>query len=91
MRVLLAVDQDGEQLFEGDPVLLVEQRPGTTGGLEVDGADAVPAAAIAHVLSVATELEALVEAAFDREGAFQRELLLGKHVELPGPVDLFES
>jgi len=91
MRVLFAVDREGKQLFGGEPAVLVEHRPGAPHAtLEIEGADAISAPALSHLRSSSEHLAQLIEGAFDREGTFRREQLLGHHVELRGPAALFE-
>lgn len=80
VRVLLAIDRDGEQLFDGEPALLLEHRPGRPAGeLVLDAADRIPGDATATVLElVATELAQLVDDAHDEFGQLDGERLLGR-------------
>jgi hypothetical protein len=91
VRVLLAIDRDGEQLFEGEPALLVEHRPGTAASeLVVDGADRIDPAAFELVARLAAaELAALIEASFDETGEFDGQRLLGRPVQLRARSDCF--
>jgi hypothetical protein len=93
IRVLLAVDRDGEQLFDGEPALLAEHRPGSSPDeLQLDGADAIDVDAVARVRAlVAVELAALVEGSFNRRGEFDGQLLLGRTVAFRGPVNSFDG
>lgn len=93
VRVLLAIDRDGEQLFEGEPALLVEHRPGQPSSeLVVDGADRIRAAAFAWVAEqAAAELVELVDAAFDELGQFDGQRLLGRGIAMRGPANSFDG
>lgn len=90
MRVLLAVDEGDVQLFEGEPALLVAHRPFAPAELlRVEGADALVAAALDAVVSAASELAALIDAAHDRGGQFDGERLLGRRVTIAAPAGSF--
>ena len=80
VRVLLAIDRDGEQLFEGEPALLLEHRPGRPAGeLVLESADRIPDAATDAVLGhCAAELAQLVDQAHDESGQLDGERLLGR-------------
>jgi hypothetical protein len=87
VRVLLAVDRDGEQLFDGEPALLAEHRPGAPAAqLELEGPERVDAAAVATIADLArTELARIVEHAFDDTGQFDGERILGTAVRVVAP------
>lgn len=90
VRVLLAIDRDGEPLHEGEPAVLIEHRPGADPStMEAEVAGAVPAVAADAVLENATELAACIEAAFDRSGTFDGQRLLGTGVTFSAPHDTF--
>ena len=92
VRVLLAVDRDGMQLFDGEPALLVEHRPGRAADeLVLEAADRIRASAVDVVLAaVATDLAQLVEDAHDEFGQLDGERLLGRGATLVAPVDTFD-
>ena len=88
--VLLAVDEGDAQLFDGEPALLVVHRPGASAAeLQVEGAEALVPDAVEVVASVASELVRLIEGAFDDDGAFDGERLLGARVVVDAPVGSF--
>lgn len=90
VRVLLAIDRDGEQLHDGEPALLVEHRPGQSPTeLVVDRADAVPEAAVELVTRHAPALVRLVEDACDEFGQLIGERLLGSGIDVRGARDSF--
>jgi hypothetical protein len=90
MRVLLAIDRDGEQLHGGEPALLVEHRPGRSPAeLVVDCADAVPDAAVELVTGHAPALARLVEDACDEFGQLVGERLLGTGITIHGARESF--
>jgi hypothetical protein len=79
--VLLAVDRDGEQLFEGEPALLIRHRPGADpGSMHVEGAEIVPEELVGQLRSGAADLAALVESAHARDGTFDGGRLVGSSV-----------
>lgn len=89
--LLLAVDADGEPLHGGEPVLMLEVRPGA--GPEtvvVEPADALPATVHSIVAEqVAAPFVVMVEAAFDDTGEFQGNRLAGSTVEVHAPAGSF--
>ena len=93
-RVRLLVSVDGEApLFDGEPVLLVEHRPGAAAAdLVVEPSDQV-AASVSHLVveRAGIALVELVEQAFDGTGQFVGERLLGTTVELSAPADAFDQ
>jgi hypothetical protein len=93
VRVLLAIDREGRQLFDGEPALLAEHRPGRAAHeLTLEGADRIDVAAIEHVrLLVAAGLAQLVEDAFDQEGTFDGQRLLGRAVAFRAPDNWFDG
>jgi hypothetical protein len=93
VRVLLAVDRDGDQLFDGEPALLLEHRPGRSASeLALEGADRIPAAAIDLALAAAaTDLARLVDEAHDELGQFDGERLLGRGATFEAAPDTFGS
>ncbi|MCW2921474.1 MAG: hypothetical protein JWL76_1348 [Thermoleophilia bacterium] len=92
VRVLLAIDRDGEQLFDGEPALLLEHRPGAPAGtIELETADRIRASAIDVVhAAVAAELAQLVEDAHDEFGQLDGERLLGRSAEFSARADTFD-
>lgn len=92
VRVLLAVDRDGEQLFDGEPALLIEHRPGRAPReLVLEAADSIRPEATELVLAaVANELVQLVEQALDDFGQLDGERLLGRSTSLAAPADTFD-
>ena len=85
VRLLLAVEQDGQRLHEGEPVLLVEHHPAQPGSsVAVEGADVLEVDVVEHVAAVAgPAIVTLVDDAFDETGAWAPERILGKSIELP--------
>ena len=92
VRVLLAIDRDGEQLFDGEPALLLEHRPGHPAAeLTLECAELLDAAAVARLADAARDaLVGLVEAAFDEDGGFDGTRMLGRSVAVSAPRDSFE-
>ena len=90
--MLLAVDRDGEQLFDGEPALLLEHRPGRAPReLVLEAADNIRPAVTELVLAaVAHELAQLVEDAHDDFGQLDGERLLGRSTSLDAPADTFD-
>lgn len=91
VSVLFGVDQEGVPLFDGEPVLIVQHRPGADPDLlEVDVADALPPQSGDLVAERAgRSLVELVDGAFDRQGSFDGERLLGRGVDLVASADSF--
>lgn len=81
--VLFAVDgPDGPQ-HDGEPVLLVQHRPGAGADqLEVEGADALAPGVVRAVRAQAAAVVAAVEAGLDAFGQVDGTLLLGSTVDL---------
>ncbi|MCW2959703.1 MAG: hypothetical protein JWM25_1812 [Thermoleophilia bacterium] len=76
--VLLAVDRDGEQLFDGEPALLMRHRPGADhGALHLEGAEVVPVELVEELRAGAADLAGLVEGAHARDGMFDGGRLVG--------------
>jgi hypothetical protein len=92
VRVLLAVDRDGEQLFDGEPALLASHRPGRDAGqLQLEGPERVASAVVERVAELARiELARLVEEAFDEVGTFDGERMLGRSVRICAPRGLLD-
>lgn len=90
--VLFAIDRDGEQLFGGEPALLVEHRPGgPVQDLQVETADGIDGSASALVhASAATELAQLVEEAHDEYGQLDGARLLGRSATFDAAADTFD-
>ena len=93
VRVLLAIDRDGEQLFDGEPALLLEHRPGAShSDLGLEGADRIPTSAIDIVLAeAATQLVRLVEEAHDAFGQLDGDRLLGRGARFHAPASTFDG
>jgi hypothetical protein len=93
MRLLLAIERDGEPLFDGEPALLVEHRPGDDpSSLRAEGPDALDAAATELVRTAAAQdLAALVDSAFDRTGELRADLLLDRSVRVELPRGTFDT
>ena len=93
VRVLLAVDRAGEQLFDGEPALLLEHRPGAPAEqVLLEGADRIDATAIAHALDATRDaLVELVDAAFDELGQFDGQRLLGRSIAFRAAIDSFDG
>lgn len=90
VRVLLAVDRDGQQLHDGEPVLLVEHRPGAAPDrIHVEPASVLPEGAVQHVLDARVELAGLVDACMTADGGFDGDLLLGRAVRIHAPSSSF--
>jgi hypothetical protein len=90
VNVLLAVDEGDEQLFEGEPALLVAHRPGSPPHeLRVETAAALAQESLDAVQRVADVLAQLIEGAYTRQGEFDPDLLLGKRVPLDAPSGTF--
>ncbi|MCB0880066.1 MAG: hypothetical protein KDC46_13930 [Thermoleophilia bacterium] len=93
VRLLLAVDRGEEQLFDGEPVLLVDHRPGSRHEqLELTGPDAMEPAIVQQVhAAAALQLAALVDAAFDETGSFDGQRILGTGPTVALPAGLFAT
>jgi hypothetical protein len=92
VRVLLAIDRDGQQLFDGEPALLVEHRPGAPAAeLALETADRIRPSAVDVVLAAITDdLARLVDEAHDELGQLDGERLLGRGASLRAPADTFD-
>jgi hypothetical protein len=92
VRVLLAVDRAGEQLFEGEPALLAEHRPGRPAEeLRLEGPDRLAAEVVREVEELTRDLLVdLVESAFDASGTFDGERMLGRPVGIVARHDLLD-
>ena len=92
VRVLLAVDRDGEQLVDGEPALLASHRPGRSAEhVQLEGPERVAAEIVQQVAQLARiELARLVEEAFDEVGAFDGERMLGRSVRISAPHGLLD-
>ena len=90
--MLLAIDRDGDQLFDGEPALLLEHRPGNAvEHVRLEAADAIQPQATELVLgAIAAELARLVEDAHDEFGQLDGERLLGRAASLDAPFDTFD-
>ncbi len=93
VRVLLAIDRDGEQLFEGEPALLAEHRPGSPPDeLALEAAGRIRAGAVDVVLaSVAAQIVAMIDGAHDDFGQLVGERLLGRSATFDAPSDTFAA
>lgn len=83
LRVLLAVDdtRSGEQLFDGDPIVMVTHRRGApASALVFDFADAAQAIA-EHVTAAAAPIRDALDAVFDDDDAVRDHMLLGIRIE----------
>lgn len=90
IHVLLAIDEDDRDCFAGEPVLLVDHRPGAPAAeLVVEGADALAGIAVELVRGQASQLAAWIDAAVDRTGAFDGERLVGEAHRFDGPPGAF--
>ncbi|MEO6867798.1 MAG: hypothetical protein ABI200_07230 [Gaiellales bacterium] len=91
IRVLLGVDRAGTQLFGGEPVLLVEHRPGQPSSeLEIEGSDQLDASLVKHIGTMtAVAIVEAIEAAFDDSGNFVSERLLGCSLSYLASPDAF--
>lgn len=87
MHVLLAASRDGIDLFDGEPVLLVEHRPGSDPeAMHVEGADVVPDALVAVIRTHArAPLARLVDDAFDDAGELDGQRLVGRSIAFTAP------
>lgn len=92
VRLLLAVDREGVRLFDGEPALLAEHRPGAPPQqLLLDGPERMPLPAVEQVLAVARhQLAQLVELAVDEQGRFDGQRLLGRTIEVALPPSTFD-
>lgn len=92
LSVLLCVDRGAERLFDGDPALLAEHRPGASPDqLVLDGPEAVPAASIDLLHGrLAEPLARLLDDAWDETGEFQRDRVLGQSVEFVAPAAILD-
>ena len=92
MCVLYTVDRDDHALHDGDPVVLVEHRPGSpVTDLSIELSEQVPAAAAAFVHThAADQLLVMIEDAFDSAGMFDGERLLGCNVSFLAQPGTFE-
>lgn len=91
VRLLLAIDRDGVPLFDGEPALLVEHRPGAAASdMSVEGAEGIDASALAVVRERASAaLAELIGSAVDASGSFDGNRLLGRDIEVVGTHSLF--
>lgn len=91
VRVLLAIDREGVQLHEGEPVLLASVRPHATDPVVVEGPDEMDPERTTAVSRYAGErLRAMVESAFDEQGSLAAERLLGRSATWVGPPEWFD-
>lgn len=93
LRVLLCVDRGDQQLFDGEPALLAEHRPGCAPEqLLLEGPDAVAVPAVQRVRALlAQQLVELLDQACDDAGEFHRERLVGRSVEFQAPAGVFDT
>lgn len=84
LRVLFAVDAGAVQLHDGEPVVLMEVRPGAPdSSVVVEAADALGPAVEAVVAERASRaFVELVDAAFADDGTFDGGRLTGRTIEL---------
>lgn len=92
VRLLFAMDHDGAQLHEGEPVLLAEHHPAeAANAVDFEGAVVVAPQLVEHVRTHAPQAVAsLVDAAFDATGEWVPERILGRSIELVTSRDLLE-
>lgn len=92
LRVLLCIDRGDEPLFDGDPALLAEHRPGAPSEqLLLEGPDALAASTVQQARALlAPRLVELLDQAFDDAGEFRRERLIGRAIEFRAPAAAFD-
>lgn len=93
VRLLLAVDREGLALFDGDPVLLAEHRPGADPEeLLLEGPDALPARGVRRIwIAAHRQLADLVVLAFDEQGSFDGQRVLGHVIDVSLPARTFDT
>ena len=90
VHVLFAIDELGEDRHDGEPVLLVDHRPGDAPtSLVVEAADEIPAQGVDHVREQATQLASWIDSAFDAAGTFDGERILGEAHRFDAPPGVF--
>lgn len=88
--VLFVVDRDGVPLFDGEPSVLVQHRPGAAAGaMVVEVPERCPASAQELVAGATEAIARVLDAAYDQFGELVREQLLGSTVEMEGARDAF--
>lgn len=83
MHVLFSLDLGTEQQFEGEPVLLVDHRPGDdVADIAFEPADVVDAPVVAALEGYRTDFAACLDRAHRRDGSFEPDLLLEQRVRM---------
>jgi hypothetical protein len=92
VRLLLAIDRDGRPLFDGEPALLVEHRPGAPASrLLVEGPEGMDDAALELVhMSTGDAMARLIDDAHDEQGTLCGERLLGSAVSMQARAGSFD-
>lgn len=91
IHVLFAIDEGGADCFDGEPVLLVDHRPGAAPDqLTVEGADALSPHAVELIRAEAAALAAWIDGALDASGTFDGQRLLGEAHRFTGSAGAFE-
>lgn len=82
IRLLLAVDREGQQLFDGTPVLLVEHAPGMPAEcMKLEGADGIDEDVLGDLhAQLHAPIAELLESCLDAGGKVAGERLLGASV-----------
>ncbi|MCW2956109.1 MAG: hypothetical protein JWO69_978 [Thermoleophilia bacterium] len=87
LRVLLAVDRDGDPMYDGEPAIMATHRPGDDPSrMELEGAEAVPSEFVSELGVAVGQLAAVLEAAFERDGSFSGARLVGQVVTVEVPA-----
>ncbi len=83
LHILFALDRDGRAVHEGEPVLLVDHRPGAAhDDIGFDASSEVEAHFVACLDDHRTEFAACFTAAFARDGSFDADRLLTQRVRI---------
>lgn len=92
VRLLLAIDRDGEQLFEGAPVLLVEHALGSPAdSMTLEGAEGIGDDLVRELhAQLHAPIDALLESSVDADGTVAGERLLGASVSYVGARRTFD-
>ena len=91
IRLLLAIDRGNHQLFDGEPALLVEHRPGSDPSqLIVEGPDGMAQSSLELVRRGAGgAIGELLISGFDETGAWDMTRIIGSEITLVAPRDTF--
>lgn len=81
LHVLFSLDRDATPLHDGDPVLLVDHRPGEDAAdLTFEPADVLDDAVVAGLDANRAEFATCLAGAFTRDGSFDADQLLAQRI-----------